>query len=192
LTPSQPDVAELINDKDPFTLEDVHSIEDPIYLRFKKKSLALGDEIVCVSLESFEMFVQAEAGAGKNLINLELNRVMCKDGRERNFVISERVWILSVLESPQTMRNNFRDYLQCSIERETQLEGLKEDQNLWKRVQFWVADLLDFSSAEERLTMPTSTEEGICPSCPHTTSPLKRQNFWEAYLCLTPLTCLQP
>lgn len=83
-TPSQPDVAELINDKDPFTLEDVHSIEDPICLRFKKKSLALGEEIVCVSLESFQLFVQAEAGAGKNLINLELNRVMCKDGRERN------------------------------------------------------------------------------------------------------------
>ena len=74
--------------------------------------------------------------------------------------------MLSVLESSQTMRNNFRNYLQCSIERETQLEGLKEDQNLWKQVQFWVADLadlLDFSSAEERLTVPASAEEGICP-----------------------------
>lgn len=160
---------ELINDKDPFTLGNVESIEEPIYLRFpNKKSTSSSpirgqDIVLCVSLESFQKFVQEGTDARKNLIALELNRVICKDGRARNFVLTKDNWFLSILFEPfQTLQNNFREHLKCAILRENQLQTVKEDGNdLWKRVQFWVSDLLNFQSAEDRLGLLPAA--GVCP-----------------------------
>jgi hypothetical protein len=74
------DISELVNDKDPFTMEDVAEIKDSLFLCFPKQQFTAGQDVLCVNLNSFEQFVRSEADAGKNLIGLELNWVMCKGG----------------------------------------------------------------------------------------------------------------
>jgi hypothetical protein len=155
------DFSDLINDKDPFTMEGVEKIEDPLLLRFPKEEITGGQDIMCVSLDSFEQFVRAEVDAGKSLIDLELHRVMCKGGRELSFVLCMDVWMLSILEHPREIRNNFRGCLKCSIMRKYQLRGMKKDKELWQRVHFWVSDFLDFKASYERLTLPL--EDDITP-----------------------------
>ena len=151
----------LLNDKDPFTMEHVREIEDPYLLQFLKNQMKIEKEILCVSLASFEQFVRSEADAGKNMVDLELNRIMCNDGRQRNFVCSVEVWLFSVLEHSQKMRNSFRQFLKCSIIREKQLRALVNEKHLWLRVRVWVSDFLDFGAAQERLTLPP--EDGLTP-----------------------------
>jgi len=57
------------------------------------------------------------------------------------------------------------EYFCCALLREERLQMLKKnDIELWKRVQFWVSDLLDFEDAQERLIIPT--EFGVTPFMP--------------------------
>ena len=155
------DVSELVNDKDPFTMEDVAEIKNPLFLWFPKQQYTADQDVLCVDLDSFEQFVRAEADAGKNLIGLELHRIMCKGGRELNFVCTLQMWLLSILHNSREMRNSFREYLKCSIKRENQLLGLMNEKELWLRVRIWVSDFLDFEAAQERLTLPH--EDGLTP-----------------------------
>lgn len=154
------DVSDVMNDEDPFTLENVVMIEDPLLLHFPKKR-SIDVETICVSLSSFERFVQSESDAGKNVINLEMKRVMCKGGRERSFVISKHVWLRSILKLPQKTRSSFREYFTSAILREDQLDVIKNDKDLWNRVLIWTSDLLDFESSQGRLTM--LPEDGVAP-----------------------------
>ena len=156
------DFSELVNDKDPFTMEHVEEITDPLLLRFPKQEITHRQDTLCVSLDGFERFVRSEADAGNNLIGLELNRVVCKGGRELSFVLGKDVWLLSILEHSREIRNSFRDFLKCSIARENQLQGMQNDKEFWQRVLFWVSDFLDFRASQERLTLPPA-EDGITP-----------------------------
>lgn len=156
----------LVNDKDPFTMEDVEEIEDPIYMRFKKARRRNGDEehfdVLCMSLDSFERYLRVEGEKGKNLLDLELKRVMCKDGKERNFAITMQVWTRSILRLSRRMRNSFRDYLECLILREEELQELmKSQRELYQRVLYWVSDMLDYKNSQGRLDMPTC--DGVTP-----------------------------
>jgi hypothetical protein len=158
------DFSELVNDKDPFTMEHVEEITDPLLLRFPKQEIKHRQDTLCVGLDGFERFVRSEADAGKDLIGLELNRVVCKGGRELSLVLSKDVWLLSILEHSREIRNSFRDFLKHSIARENQLQGMQNDKEFWQRVLFWVSDFLDFRASQERLTLPP--EDGITPFMP--------------------------
>jgi hypothetical protein len=155
------DFSELVNDKDPFTMEHVEAITDPLLLRFPKQKIAHRQVTLCVSLDGFERFVRSEADAGKDLIGLELNRVVRNGGRELSLVLGKDVWLLSILEHCREIPNTFRDLLKCSIERESLLQEMQNDKEFWQRVLFWVSDFLDFRASQERLTLPP--EDGITP-----------------------------
>jgi hypothetical protein len=143
-------------------LEAVEDIDDPLLLRFPKGAVTGELDHLCVSFKSFDFFVRSAAEKGQNLLALTLDRVMCKSGRERNFVLSMEVWVLFILEEhSQEMRNKFGGYLECSIKRMDQLKGMKKDDDLWLRVLVWISDFLDFSNAQERLVLPPV--EGTTP-----------------------------
>ena len=153
------DFESCINDMDPFTLQDVKEIEDPIAVFFPKRHRE-GD-VLCMSLESLENFVRTETEAGKNIFNLELKRVTCKGGRQLSFIFNQHVWMALLLQHSRKFRPQFRDYLLSSTLREASLEDMKADNALWEKILFWASDLLDFASAQERLTIPW--EDGVTP-----------------------------
>lgn len=158
LSPRGYDASNIINDVDPFTLEDVETIEDPLLLHFHKR-LSVEIETICIGLSGLEHFVQSESDAGKNLINLELKGIRCKNGQQRNFVVSKQVWVRSILKQSKTLRNSFTEFFSCAILREDQLDEMKREKDFWKRIMFWISDFLSFEESQHRLTLPPADGE---------------------------------
>jgi hypothetical protein len=158
LSPRGYDTPNIINEVDPFTLEEIEAIEDPLLLHFHKR-LSVKVETLCVGLSGFEQFVQSESAKGKSLINLELKQIRCKSGQLRNFVVTKQVWVRSILKQSKTLRNSFTNFFSCAILREDQLEEMKQEKDFWKRIKFWISDFLSFEESQHRLTLPPADGE---------------------------------
>jgi len=162
LSPRGRDAWIVINKVDPFTLEEVGAIKDPLLLHFYKR-LSVEMETICVGLSGFEQYVQSETNAGRNLFNLELKQIVCKSGQHRNFILSKQVWICSILEQPKAMRCSFTKLYACALVREDQLDEMKCEKDFWKRIMVWIT----FSRAGEivlRVTPARSTRRKQTPS----------------------------
>jgi len=153
LSPRGYDASTISNKVDPFTLEMVETIKDPLLLHFHKE-LSAEIETICVGLSGFEQFVPSESDSGKNLFNLELKGIRCRNGQKRNFIVSKQVWVCSILNHPKTLHNSFTRFFFCAILREDQLNEMKREKDFWKRIMFWISDFLCFDESQHRLTLP--------------------------------------
>jgi hypothetical protein len=148
---------DVLNDVDPFTAKNIASVADVLYLHFPLAG-SCGVETLAVSQEGFENYVMHEQEAGTNICELELKSVLCKD-KERNFVVSPVVWIRSILEHSRPLRHLYLKVTSSSLARQYQLKELKSElSDLWARVSYWIADLLSFSEAENRLNVPVADD----------------------------------
>ena len=153
LSPRGYGASNISNEVDPFTLKKVETIQDPLLLHFHKR-LSVEIETICVDLSGFEHFVRSESDSGKNLFNLELKGIRCKNGQQRNFIVSKQVWARSILKHSETLPDSFTRYFCCAILREDQLDEMKREKDFWKRTMFWISDFLSFEESQHRLTMP--------------------------------------
>jgi hypothetical protein len=92
---------------------------------------------------------------GADILRLKVPQVHCKDGRIRDFVLSPKNWAGSILKQSNILRNVFTEVTAVALEREELLLTLKDDTELWKRVEYCMSDFLCFQHSEERLTMDT-------------------------------------
>jgi hypothetical protein len=148
----------VINKSDPFTLEEVESVEDPLFLHFHKR-LSVEFDTICVSMSAFEQYVHSESEAGKNPTTLQLINVECQNGQRRKFILSKQVWVRSILTQSTASRRSFTEFFSCAVVREDQLEEMKKEKDFWERIMFWIQDFLSFEESQDRLSLPPTDGE---------------------------------
>jgi len=149
-----------INRLCPFTREEISSL-DPADLIFFEPDLnsSASTSFVAVDRDSLEGYIKMECQTGKNLDQIviravETNKKEVVDGKEqwatRDIMLKHTVWMIITKQS-QVLRHMWCD---VSVAQCARVEVLKELQgsDLGNRVRYWIADLMTFSGAEDRLS----------------------------------------
>ena len=96
--------APIVNDIEPFTLEDFEDVDDLIHMCFPVPGSSKF-ETVCVSCKSFELFVEGQFEKGEDIRTASLKSITCKNGEIRDFKLPPFVWARSIVKHSRSPRS---------------------------------------------------------------------------------------
>lgn len=156
------DTYNAVNLKEPFTQQDISEVSTgliPLYFPNIQKGNIVSVQVVLVDLAGLEGFVTHGCNNAKAAVDLHLP-VKCRDGKERQFRLSEFVWVGSILEHSAFFRYFFAEHEYWKVLREQQLKELKEKlPDLYAKVRYWIADMFNFEEAKDRLQTPMDAHD---------------------------------
>jgi hypothetical protein len=156
----------LINNMDPFTSKklDTFPNDQLVYLEIFEKA-STKKHLVAVHFESLKTFLKEEIDEGSIPNHIVLKNVLCKDSKTRNFVFDKFVWSHSIFPQSNRLEILFHETNSNMWTRQRELRhSQKTFPHLWKKIQFWLADMMNFSSdkdARVRLEFLPKLDEGI-------------------------------
>ena len=151
-----------VNLIEPFTQENISGASTgliPLYFPSIRKGSLESVQVVLVDSEGLKRFVTHQCDNAKEAVDLSLH-VRCRDGKQRQFRLSEFVWVGSILEHSAFFRNFFAEHEHVKVLREQQLKELKEKlPDLYAKVRYWIADMFHFEEGEDRLQTPMEAHD---------------------------------
>lgn len=143
-----------INLEDPISGKHIHALHDPFCITFyPKRFQSCGSKTLCVSKSGLEAMVARTLNEGRDIFRLSIVRDLeCSDGKRRSFSLTPVVWVESLLPQSPSLGALFQKANEISLQRKHQLQCLEQDHDLWRRVHYWISDLLSSKrAAKERL-----------------------------------------
>jgi hypothetical protein len=151
---------------DPFTSKklDTFTNDQLVHLEIFEKA-STKKHLVAVHFESLKTFLKEEIDEGSIPNHIVLKNVLCKDNKTRNFVFDKFVWSHSIFPRSKRLEILFHETNSNIWTRQRELRHLQKTfPHLWKKIQFWLADMMNFSSdkdARVRLEFLPKLDEGI-------------------------------